>query len=671
MSLVRNSAKAALLCSVMFSASAMAAPLPDTALQHDLAGATLMAPLSDTASMTIVLVPALRDPAGAATFASAVNTPGNPLYRQFLTPQQFADKFAMTSAQYASLVAWATRSGFGVNEISAGRTELSVTGSAARIGQMFGVSLNTYRAADGTLFHAPASPPRMPAEISSLVSGVIGLSNRTPPKPLVRRGRILNPNVAAPLTAGGTSVGGAYGPADLRTAYAVPAQPSPGASETLAVYESGGFTASDVATFIKQNKLPSVPVKPRLVNGFGGLVTQSDVELESVLDIDMQIGMNPAAKRVLVYEDGADSFGVSLLDSLTAMANDNTAQTISISYGFDEDSVGAQQIAAEGVLFQQLASQGQAVFVSSGDGGAYGNSSGLHVQDPGSQPFVTCVGGTSLFTGPNEGYRAEQAWNDLGSFGGGTGGGVSTIWALPSYQLQPGSTTVSVAQANGGSNTMRNVPDMAMVADPNTGVAVYSAVNGGWIQEGGTSASAPIAAGIFSLLDAERQFLGLGRAGFSNPTIYNSNSSSFLRDIEDGSNGNASAFGIAGFNAGFGYDNTTGLGSLVGQNLLVFQLMLSPASSGAPPAVTDVRATATATTIKVTWKPAAGATGYLLYGQQQGVALTISGPVVTGGDTATLTGLLPSTTYSFTVASVNKSGINQNQPTFQITTKKS
>ena len=189
------------------------------------------------------------------------------------------------------------------------------------------------------------------------------------------------------------------------------------------MFEQGGFDPNDVQQYLATNKLPSVPVKARNVNGYGGGVNDPGVELEAVLDIDMVIGINPAVKEVLVYEDGDDPFGVALIDALTDVAGDNLAQTLSISYGTDEAIQGNAQIAAENQVLVQLAAQGQTVLVSSGDNGAYGRSgNGLNASDPGAQPFVTSVGGTTLFTGPNESYIVEEVWNLLLSSLGATGG---------------------------------------------------------------------------------------------------------------------------------------------------------------------------------------------------------------------------------------------------------
>ncbi|MBV8280280.1 MAG: S8 family serine peptidase, partial [Verrucomicrobia bacterium] len=399
-------------------------------------------------------------------------------------------------------------------------------------------------------------------------------------------------------------------------------------------------------------------------------------------DIDMVIGINPAVAGVDVYEDGADPFGVALLDALAAMANDNIAQTISISYGTDEANQGTTQMAAEGVLFQQLAAQGQSVFASAGDHGAYGNTSNsLNVSDPSSQPYVTAVGGTSLFTGTNSVYLSEETWNHLATGFGATGGGVSNYWAIPEWQVRtlyprkPGGFSVqaavqsdSVATRNGGSDTMRNVPDVAAVGDPLTGVAVYSAINGGWQQVGGTSVSSPMWAGLLSIIDASRQIVGLGRFGNINPDLYFlAFTEPGLIDIKDGSNGDVTLYGIPGYNAGPGYDNCTGCGSMYGElfaaNSLVCHLVVEGSAPNTP---TGFSGTAGTTTASLKWTAAAQANGYLIEVNQVDTgALTF---YIAKDTKVELTGLTPKTTYVLSLFGVNPTGTNLVPATIYITT---
>jgi kumamolisin len=630
----------------------------DASLPHP--GATLVGATSATKTITLAIVLPSRDPAGAQEFATRVTTPGDPLYRQYLRPGQYAARFGAKPADYDSLLAWAQAQGLTPGEEFTARTVLPVTGTVAAIDAAFGVTISDYRNAKGQIFYAADRNPSLPATIAAKVVGVVGLSSTASFVPLAR----IKPAGAAPLESG-TGPGADFLAADLRRAYSVPAQIFTKPSQTLAVFEQGGFDPNDVAVYLAKNKLPAVPVVVRGVDGYGGGIDDEGVELEAVLDIDMQIGMNPAAKQILVYEDGAGGFPVELLDSLSAMATDDKAKSISISYGQDETLQGATAIQAENTVLLQMVSQGQAVFVASGDNGAYGNSSlPLNVADPASQPEVTAVGGTTLFTGAKQSYMAESAWNDLGIFEGATGGGVSTVWKLPSYQEPYG---YPITTGNGGSATYRNVPDVAAVADPLTGVAIYSKLNGGWVTIGGTSVAAPIWASVYSLANDASEGFGFGTIGFANPPLYTIASSNDLfapdlRDVVDGSNGSIADYGIAGFNAGYGYDNTTGLGSFYGANLVAELALLPTRKNSAPPAApTDLKAVTTSTSVTLSWKPVAGATGYLISGFGENSYGTLSS-FLQKDRVAKYTGLVPGSVYEFFVSAFSAGGLTQAAP---------
>jgi len=631
---------------------------------------------------TVFVLP-LRDPGGAESYAMRVNTPGDPLYQQYLTPDEFGAKFGPSEIDYNAVLNWATSNGLKPGERSRSRTTLSLTGTAAQFEALLQTHINNYRGPDGRLYYSAVSAPSVPEAVAPRLKSVIGLSSYNRFAPLVRVHQA--PSGFHTETAGGTGPLGAYSASDLRTAYQIPNFPNVPKLGTVAIYEQGGFTASDITTYEKKNRLPDVTVTVRSVNGFNGSANDPGIELEAVLDIDMVIGINPKIGQILVYEDGDSVFGTSLLNALTAVANDNRAHTLSISYGLDEGVQGNTQIAAEGVLFQQLASEGITVFVAAGDRGAYGASGvgdnggpvSLNVVDPGSQPLVTSVGGTALFTGPNQIYDHEEVWNALGeksqfsNAGDATGGGVSSFWTIPSYQLNRSlKRGTSVATANGGSAKMRNVPDVAADGSTDTGVAVFSSANGGWVQVGGTSASAPIWAGFSSIVDSALTYIGHGRLGFINPSLYGlifneENGILFnqildVNDVIDGTNGNALLLGIPGFFAGPGFDNCSGWGSMKGQRLaadmLIGSPMLSPGPTPAAPKVSVVAVGATSIDFK--WNRVSQATGYIFQ------ALTVDSnfdiltnvAFVTRETTIKLTGLTPNTTYIISAYAVNEHG---------------
>jgi len=646
----------ALVCAAGHPSPALASKLVKVASDAPLAphGATLLGATPASQKITVVLALPSRDPAGAAAFVAAVGKPGNALFHQYLTPAQYAARFGASSADYTALVAWAQSQGLVPGEVFAAHTVLPLTGTAASLQAAFGVNFNTYRKPSGDTFYAADRAPQLPAELAGKISGVIGLSSASHFKPMLRRRAAgAHPNES------GTGPGGGFSAADLRSIYDITPQCCGKKTQRIGLFEQGGYAEADITKYRKAMGIPDVKVTPRAVDGATLGINNPDVELEAVLDVDMVLAANPDTKQVVVYEDTIDSFQAALVDSLAAMASDPSLQIISISYGQDEALEGGVPIAVENTMLTQLAAQGQAVFASAGDSGAYGDEPpGLNVADPASQPLVTGVGGTTVFTGPGETYAGEETWNDIGLGLGATGGGVSSVWALPSYQIAYGQ---SVALANGGSGTYRNVPDVAAVANPDTGVAVYSALNGGWVVVGGTSVSSPLWAGVYSLANAGSEAFGWGDLGFANTTLYALGNFSInypdFYDIADGSNGDVNIYGQGGFSAGSYYDNVTGWGSFDANHLMI-DLVLYPAYSGfIPPALpTEFKATSvTATSIALSWKPARDIHDFEVVGSVD----TPVTSVLTNKSTATVTGLKPNTYYELFVWPVTKIGINR------------
>ena len=624
--------------------------------------------------ISVVLALPLKDSKGAADFVKHVSTPLDPLYRQYLTPAEFAARFGGAEEDYTALKEWALANGLTVVHESVSRAILTVGGTVDKIQTVFKTRLNDYRSSDGDEFISAGVEPTVPDAIAGKITGVIGLTvgrqYAAHAKIYKKFGELPDDDATSAHTdaAGGSGPGGAYSAADLRTAYSIPNYGDV-SLQTVAIFEQGGYTKSDVETYLQKNKLPKRQVTLVGVNGYNGAIDDLGVELEAVLDIDMVIAINPAVKEVLVYEDGIDPFPVALLDSIAQVADDAKAQVLSISYGEDEWLEGNDSIAAEATVFTQLAAEGINVTVSAGDNGAYGNfsfhnGSILNVSDPASQPYVISVGGTTLYTGPGAIYGSEETWNLLGVNLGATGGGVSTYWQIPAYQ-QPSYVTF-----NGGSATYRNVPDVSAVGNPETGVAVYSKVNGGWLQVGGTSVGAPIWAGYLSVLNAALNFIGEAQIGFFNPTLYSLGfgyPTSYLYEVVDGTNGNAGIYGTPGFSAGIGYDNCTGTGSLWGTGL-AFQILTSVTQAGVPPsALTGLAAKAVKTSsAKIVWNASTGATGYVVnvFHKVQGYQWNISQSYLTKKPEIAVNGLTPNTQYAAYVGAVNKSGASQANITF-------
>ncbi len=648
---------------------------------------TFLSPADATQEIGVALCLPLSDPHGAAEFARRVSTPGDALFHQYITPEEFAARYGANAADYAGLKEWATSNGLKVSQESIARTVLSVRGTVGQFQTIFRTQINNYRGPDGSEFYSASFNPTIPSAIASKVSGVLGLTSSKQYAPLVKVGQRLGESpefgtADANKTNGshGTGPGGSYDASNLRTAYSIPTFGKLQKNTVVALFEQGGFYVTDVAKYLDANKLPLPKITPVSVNHSPTTVVTSQpvIELEAVLDIDMVVGINPDVSEVLVYEDSIDTFQTALLDAMTQVADNDKAQILSISYGQDEGYQGTSAMVAENTALEQLTAEGITVLASSGDRGAYGDgfSYPYNVADPGSQPYVTGVGGTTLFTGPGSLYEGEQVWNELAFNEGATGGGISSYWPIPPYQS--GEPISGYVTSHGGSSTFRNVPDVAAVGDPFTGVGIYSKPNGGWVNVGGTSVSSPIWAGYLSVLNAAFKYAGLGQIGYFNPLLYavgspfNGGSGGFaanyLYDIREGSNGNAGlAQGNPGYTAGYGYSNCTGNGSLWGGQFVPQLMILGFQPGTAPGPVNNVNATAAATTADVTWSASTGATAYVVSLSNLSVGTTYypTNSFITKKTSMKLTSLTPSTNdYVVTVWAINPSGFAQGSLTF-------
>jgi kumamolisin len=254
----------------------------------------------------------------------------------------------------------------------------------------------------------------------------------------------------------------------------------------------------------------------------------------------------PGAKIVVYFAPNTDQ---GFIDAIGTAVHDsaNNPSVISISWGGPESSWTAQSMSALDAACQSAAALGITITVAAGDNGSSDGATGNNVDFPASSPHVLGCGGTKL-TGSGSTITSEVVWNELASNEGATGGGVSNVFPLPSWQANANVPAPSVS--TGG----RGVPDVAGDADPVTGYQVR--VDSESLVIGGTSAVAPLWAGLIALSNQQN-----GKsAGFIQPQIYAANASSAFNDIVSGNNG--------AFSAGPGWDACTGLGSPIGVNLI-------------------------------------------------------------------------------------------------------
>jgi kumamolisin len=519
----------------------------------------------ETISLAITLP--LRNEAQLDRLLTRLYDPADPLYGHYLTSQEFIARFAPTRADYERIATYAQGQGLTVTSRHANRLVLDVTAPAAIVERAFGVHLNHYLLPNGRVFRAPDHDPVVPVRIADTIRGIVGLDDLNIWRPhSVGRPLQVQPgadvfNLQPPDFAPdplhphetGSGPGGGLTPSDIKTAYNLNSATLNGSGQTLALFELDGYTASDITHYESSFGLPNVPLQNVLIDGATGAAGSGAVEV--TLDIELQIALAPNASKIIVYE-GPNS-GQGLIDTYNRIATDNLAKTISTSWGLAESNGNSSFFNTENSIFKQMATQGQSIFAAAGDSGAYDNGSTLSVDDPASQPYVTGVGGTKLTTsGAGGAWSSETTWNSGGSGGG---GGISSYWAIPTYQSQTGVVT----SASGASSTMRNVPDVSLDADPNSGYSIY--VKNGWSIYGGTSCGAPLWAAFTALVNQQRATVSKGTLGFANPALYAVGiGANFAKDFHDIADGSTNRY----YKAVTGYDLATGWGTFNGINLL-------------------------------------------------------------------------------------------------------
>ncbi len=453
-----------------------------------------------------------------------------------MSREAFASEFGADPADMDAVANFARSYGLSVVARDPARRTMVLSGAVAQFNAAFGVDLRRIQHPEGS-YRGRTGVIQLPEELQGVIEAVLGLDNRPVAKPHFRR----SPAVAARAAA--TS----FAPAQVAAMYGFPG--GTGAGETVAIIElGGGFTPKDLDTYFANNGISPTPSVSAVsvdqaVNQPSGGADGPDGEV--MLDIEVVGSVAPGAKIVVYFAPNTDA---GFLDAITTAAHDtvNKPSVISISWGGPESTWTAQSFASYDSALQAAAVMGVTVTVASGDNGSSdGVTDGAdHVDFPASSPHVLACGGTSLDASGGS-ISAESVWND-GSSGGAGGGGISTVFATPSFQAGlSATTTAGVAKPL----AMRGVPDVAGDADPETGYNVR--VDGTDLVIGGTSAVAPLWAGLIALINAAKG----SPVGFVNAGLYAAAASgaSACNDITQGNNGD--------FAATPGWDACTGLGS--------------------------------------------------------------------------------------------------------------
>ena len=581
------------------SASAAASgPGPLVTLQADAPprvphGATSLGALGGQSVLHLDVTLRIPDRAALSAYIAGLADKRSPLFHRFLSPGQFAVRFGPTLAQVASVESALEAEGLTPGRVSPDRLAISVTAPAATAAKAFGTSLVRYRLSGGRIAYTSTSAPGVPASAAPYVQGVLGLTNLYLPhsqlaRPAGPAGRQGQPATRARLTPAATGpqpcaaatsaaeAAGSYTADQLASYYAMPPlykSGDLGQGVRIALAEFEPNDPADIAAYASCYGL-STKVSYTQVDGGAGTGAGSG---EAALDIENVMGLAPDA-AIDVYQEpnGGDTDTYDLYSAIVN-GDDKVAST---SWGLCELDSDSSLIQSEHTLFAQAASQGQTVLAAAGDDGSTDcaqdgtvNAGSLAVDDPASQPYVIGVGGTSI------GATSENTWNDSGVSDGAGGGGASAAWCMPSYQDQsaiPGlisSNSVTDPTDCGSTDPyVRQVPDVAADADPETGYVIYLAGSwqGGW---GGTSAAAPLWAAVAALTDASPfcSAYGSGAAGVQAGGLYSMvaadqayvyGATEGLYDVTSGDNDYTPSGYIGGqYPAGSGYDMATGLGT--------------------------------------------------------------------------------------------------------------
>ena len=543
-------------------------PLAVTRGQATLAGAM---PASQQMHLSIVLP--LRNQTELSRLLDRLYDPSSPDYRHFLSTKAFTEEFGLTAEDYQSVVDFVQAHGMTVTDAPENRMLVPVIATVAQVEKAFKVQMNNYRhPTESRLFYSADREPSLALTVP--VAHIAGLNNFSIPRPMVIRPQATqNATTSAAL---GSGPGGAYLASDMRAAYYGDG-PLIGSGQTVGLFQAGGYDINDVTAafdgtatssangsnyMLAYTPIPSgttynIPVNNVLLDGASGGPTEYKGVLddaEEVLDIVQALGMAPGLSQVRVY------IGSNDVDILNAMASENLAQQLSISWTWNPDDTSTDDF-----IFEEFAAQGQSVFAASGDYGAYDPIQNLYF--PAEDAWVTAVGGTDLTTSGADGsWNAETAWFA-------SGGGVSPD-SIPLPSWQEGVASAS----NNGSTTLRNVPDVAAEANFDNYDCDMGVCQAGY---GGTSFAAPRWAGFMALVNQQAVAAGNPSVGFINPAIYalgeGPDYPNVFHDITIGSN-----FFWAGqtnyYNAVLGYDLVTGWGSPNGQNLI--DALAPPASEG-------------------------------------------------------------------------------------------
>jgi kumamolisin len=433
-----------------------------------------------------------------------------------------------------------------VSDVNLGARTLKFTGTAEDFGKAFQVELAQYQSSKVS-YRGRTGSVHIPESLHGIILSVHGLDNRPQAQAHFRiaPGSQTNANASSSLSYTAPQVGQLY---DFPAA-------AHGQGQTIGIIElGGGYAQSDLDSYFSGLGISPAPsVSAASVDGAQNQPTgdSNGPDAEVMLDIEVAGALAPGAKIVVYFAPNTDA---GFLDAINQAVGDkqNNPSVISISWGGPESTYTSQSLQSYNSALEAAAAVGVTVCIAAGDDGSTdGVTDGLqHVDFPASSPYALACGGTHL-VGSGSTITDEEVWNDLPDDGA-TGGGISATFPLPSWQA----SAKVPPSVNSGHFVGRGLPDVAGDADPGTGYDVD--VDGSDIVVGGTSAVAPLWAGLIACFNSQLKT----PVGYFNPTLYQQIAAiaGTLHDITSGNNGS--------YKAGPGWDACTGWGSPDGAAIL-------------------------------------------------------------------------------------------------------
>jgi subtilase family serine protease len=514
----------------------------------------LVGHLPASQSMRIVLVLPHRNQEGLDNFLKEVYDPSSPIYRHFLTVEEFTERFGPTKEDYDSVIRFAKANGFSVVKTSRNRMNVDVTGSVDSIEKAFHVNMGIYQHdTENRTFFGPDREPT--ADLAVQLWHIGGLDNYSTPKPAFNRrdAKAASESDVRSNATTGSGPSASFLGSDMRAAYYVngnSAATLTGTGQSLGLFEFIGTDLADLTTyFTNVDQVNNVPVTLLSVDTQStSCVDKSGCDdTEQTIDMTQAIGMAPGLSSLVMYIGTGGLSGQTLDDPgiLNAMATASPLNAqLSCSWLWrPTDNT------TDDVYFQEFAAQGQNFFVAAGDDGKW--SKGIFYW-PADDPYVVSVGGTDLDTASAGGpWASETGWTE-------TGGGVGPDdFTIPSWQVSAAAGCALCSQ------TFRNGPDVS--ANANYSFYVCADQTTCTANDyGGTSFATPMWAAYLAL--ANEQALANGATstiGFLNPLLYaiaeGPDYGLDFHDITSGGNKDA---------ATVGYDLSTGWGSPNGNALI-------------------------------------------------------------------------------------------------------